>query len=337
MQKNNWKDRMNALLKKRGWDIKDWHRATGLSQWQLENLMGMDVSMMDTEQLENIYMQAKESKLDKKMMRFEEPVMIAVWAHKGGSGKTSTATNLCYELALKGYNVLAIDTDSQSDMTSVLYPQYLTEPEVSFYNAFLSQDDFVKAGYIRHTDYVNLDIIAGSAECESLESTMSTMPESFRNRMWKKCMETIREENYYDFVILDMDKTGGTMNRSILREANYVLAPVESAMFSVKSVPSTIAQVEEMAQVNPKLKLLGIFYVKVDLRKKAALAENMELVERLSPGGALKTYIKNDSNVDNSQKEHMPTRVYNKKSPAAIQTLELTEEILEKIRKDYGL
>lgn len=37
MRKSDWKDRMNALLKKKGWDIKDWRRATGLNQWQLES------------------------------------------------------------------------------------------------------------------------------------------------------------------------------------------------------------------------------------------------------------------------------------------------------------
>ena len=86
MRKNSWKDRMKVLLKKKKWDIKDWHRATGLSQWQLESLMEMDLSEMEEKDLENIYDQAKNAKLDKNLMRFDCPVMIAVWAHKGGMG-----------------------------------------------------------------------------------------------------------------------------------------------------------------------------------------------------------------------------------------------------------
>ena len=127
MRKSDWKDRMNALLKKKGWDIKDWRRATGLNQWQLESLMEMDLSEMNEEDLESIYEQAKKAKLDKNLMRFDCPVMIAVWAHKGGMGKSTVVTNLSYELAKRGYNVLAIDTDSQSDMTSVLFPDYLEQ------------------------------------------------------------------------------------------------------------------------------------------------------------------------------------------------------------------
>ena len=39
--------------------------------------------------------------------------------------------------------------------------------------------------------------------------------------MWKKCLRSVREENYYDFIIVDMDKTAGVMNKTILGEADY--------------------------------------------------------------------------------------------------------------------
>lgn len=336
MQKNDWKDRMNALLKRRGWDIKDWHRATGLNQWQLENLMEMDLSEMDEGSLESIYEQAKDAKLDKNLLRFDTPVMIAVWAHKGGMGKSTVVTNLSYELAKKGYNVLAVDTDSQSDMSSVLYPAYIDEPDVSFYNAFLGQEDFKEEGYIMHTEYSGIDVVAGSAECEALEGALCMMTDKIRNKMWKKCLRSIRTENYYDFIIIDMDKTAGVMNKTILAEADYVLAPIESSIFGVKSVPPTIAQIDEMTETNPKLRLLGVLFNKVDLRKKASMADNMELVEQIAPQCIFKTFIKNDANVDNSQKEHMPIGYYNSRSPASKQMTEFAEEAIERIRKDQN-
>lgn len=336
MQKNDWKDRMNTLLKRRGWDIKDWHRATGLNQWQLENLMEMDLSEMDEGSLEGIYEQAKEAKLDKSLLRFDAPVMIAVWAHKGGMGKSTVVTNLSYELAKKGYNVLAVDTDSQSDMSSVLYPDYIEEPDVSFYNAFLGQEDFKEEGYVMHTEYSGIDVVAGSAECEALEGALCMMTDKIRDKMWKKCLRSVREENYYDFIIVDMDKTAGVMNKTILGEADYVLAPIESSIFGVKSVPPTIAQIDEMKEINPKLRLLGVLFNKVDLRKKASMADNMGLVEQIAPQCIFKTFIKNDANVDNSQKEHMPIGYYNSRSPASKQMTEFAEEVVERIRKDQN-
>lgn len=334
MRKSDWKDRMNALLKKKGWDIKDWRRATGLNQWQLESLMEMDLSEMDEEDLERIYEQAKEAKLDKSLMRFDCPVMIAVWAHKGGMGKSTVVTNLSYELAKRGYNVLAIDTDSQSDMTSVLFPDYLEQPDISFYNGFLGQEDFREEGYIMHTEYTGIDVVAGSAESEALEGSLCTMTEKIRSKMWKKCLRSVREENYYDFIIVDMDKTAGAMNKTIFDEADYVLAPIESSMFGIKAVPPTLAQIEETVARNTKLKLLGFLFNKVDLRKKTAMADNTSLVEQIAPEYTFKTFIKNDANVDNSQKEHMPIGYYNARSSASRQMAEFADEALERIRKD---
>lgn len=334
MQKNSWNEKMTALLKKKKWDIKDWHRALGMSQWQLDRLLSEDASGEDAAKLEKIYKMTQSAKLDKKLMRFDTPVMLAVWAHKGGTGKSTTATNLSYELAQMGYNVLAVDTDSQSDMTSVLYPQYLENPENSFYEAFSFCDDFQENGYICRTDYLNLDIVAGSAKCEGLEGVMIAHDEGHRGRMWERCLRGVRKSNYYDFIIVDMDKTAGVMNKAILMEADYVISPIEPAMFAMKAVPPIMTQVDTVARENPKLKLLGILYNKVDLRKKKAVEEITGLVDSLAPGIAFESFIKNDSNVENSQKEHMPLGYYNKSSAASKQMAEFTKEMLERIRKD---
>ena len=83
-----------------------------------------------------------------------------------------------------------------------------------------------------------------------------------------------------------------------------------------------------------KLKLLGVFYNKVDMRKKKAFAETAELVEGMAEGQVMDTYIKSDANVENSQKEHLPLGYYNRSSAASKQMTALTEEVLQKIQKD---
>ena len=206
MSNISWKERMEKLLKEKNWDEKDWHRALSLNQWALGNLMNMDLSGVDEAALEQIYNDTKKASLDEKMLRFENPVIIAMWTHKGGTGKSTTAINLSYELASRNYNVLAVDTDSQSDLTSVLYPEYLEKGESTFYDAFMMREDLVEDGYTFHTSYPNLDIVVGSAKSEGLEGSMSTMEEVYRNKIWNKCLKSIRKANYYDFIIVDMDK-----------------------------------------------------------------------------------------------------------------------------------
>ena len=334
MQEQNWNEKMKALLEERKWDMKDWRRATKIDQRALENLLGADTTGYPKESLDEIYEITKRAKLDEKMLRFKEPVMIAVWAHKGGTGKSTTVANLSYELSIRGYNVLVIDTDSQSDVSSVLRPCYLEEPEINFYEAFSVYDDFQDDNYIRNTDYNGLDIVAGSEQCEALEATMSLMEERHRAKIWPKCLKKIREENYYDFILVDMDKTAGIMNKSIFEIADYVLSPIEPAFFSMKSLVAVLTQVEQSQMAGHKLKLLGVFYNKVDMRKKKAFAETAELVEGMAEGHVMDTYIKSDANVENSQKEHLPLGYYNRSSAASKQMTALTEEVLQKIQKD---
>lgn len=330
----SWNERIKILLSERGWDTKDWRRATKIDQRILENLLEVDTTGLPEDRLEDIYELTKQGKIKKDMLRFDHPIIIAVWAHKGGTGKSTTVANLSYELSTRGFNVLVIDTDSQSDVSSVLYPRYVNEPQKSFYDAFSICEDFVEDNYVRNTDYYGLDIITGSEKCEALEGVMCVMEEGVRKRMWPKCLRKIIKENYYDFILIDMDKTMGTLNKSILDVADYVLSPIEPNIFSVKSLLAVIAQVEEFQAEESKLKILGIFYNKVDLRKKRALQEARELVEGISAENVLRTYIKSDANVENSQKEHLPLGYFSKNSTASVQTAALTDEILEKIAHD---
>ncbi len=334
MQEQNWNEKMRALLEKRKWGMKEWRRATKYDQHALENLLNTDTTGFPQENLDSIYEDTRKAKLDKGMLRFEQPVIIAVWAHKGGTGKSTTVTNLSYELSVKGYNVLVIDTDSQSDVSSVLYPQYVQCPESNFYEAFSLHDDFAEEGYIKNTNYNGLDIIPGSEKCEALEGSMCLLEERHRVKIWPKCLKKIREENYYDFILIDMDKTAGVMNKSIFDVADYVLSPIEPAIFSVKSLVAIITQVKQSQDAESKLKLLGIFYNKVDMRKKKAFEEATELGASVAEGQILNTYIKSDANVENSQKEHLPLGYYNKNSAASKQTVGLAEEILQRIKKD---
>lgn len=337
MQGKSWNDKMRALLEKRKWDMKDWRRAVKQDQRVLENLINTDTTGLPQENLERLYESTKEAKLDKKMLCFDQPIMIAVWAHKGGTGKSTTVANVSYELSVMGYNVLVIDTDSQSDVSSVLYPKYLQEPDVNFFDAFSICDDFVVDGYVRSTDYNGLDIVPGSGKCEALEGSMCVMEERLRDRIWPKCLKRAREENYYDFILVDMDKTVGVMNKSILAQADYVLSPIEAASFSTKALIPIMAQIEEMREKGAKLKMLGVFFNKVDMRKKKSFAESAELVDRLGEGKVLQTYIKLDSNVESSQKEYLPLGYYNRSCTASKQTIELTKEILERIARDLGV
>lgn len=62
----------------------------------------------------------------------QAPKIIAVCNHKGGVGKTTTVASVSAALSRKGYRVLAIDTDPQSNLTySLSAESYVGKPTLS--------------------------------------------------------------------------------------------------------------------------------------------------------------------------------------------------------------
>src|ERR1700712_4055536 len=59
----------------------------------------------------------------------DEPITIACQNFKGGVGKSTTSVNFAHYLALKGYRVLVIDTDSQATTTSLF--GYMPDAEIT--------------------------------------------------------------------------------------------------------------------------------------------------------------------------------------------------------------
>ena len=59
----------------------------------------------------------------------DQPMVIACQNFKGGVGKSTTCINFAHYLALKGYRVLVIDTDSQATTTSMF--GYVPDAEIA--------------------------------------------------------------------------------------------------------------------------------------------------------------------------------------------------------------
>lgn len=331
MEYAEWRIKMLDLLKKKGYDIKDWHRAIGIKQTLLDSLINNEEYIVEPEMAEGIYNMTANSKLENKV-RFDKPQIIVFWTHKGGTGKTTLSTNIAHELSKRQFNVLAIDTDSQCDMTSTLFPDYINYPGKDFYDAFIMRDDLKEMGYIFETDYDNLDIVPGSLMQETITSSLMSLNNEQLARYFKNCLLTIMNENYYDFVILDLDKNAGLLNRSLLYQADFVISPLECAPYSVKSAPNIYNQIVQAQQLNSKLKWLGVVYNKVNVRK-SVVGNMKEDLESVLPDSAFNTYISNDACIEKSQAAFMPLSVYDRSSKAYKQLALLVDEIIERIKK----
>jgi chromosome partitioning protein len=87
-------------------------------------------------------------------------LVVACQNFKGGVGKSTTCVNFAHYLALKGYRVLVLDTDSQATTTSMF--GYVPDAEITQEDTilpYLASDQRDLTYAIRRSYFPNIDLI----------------------------------------------------------------------------------------------------------------------------------------------------------------------------------
>ena len=313
------------------WDTKEWSRRTGIRQ-DLLTAVESGAAPDDRELLRTILRETKLGKFrdTKRLKRFVRPNIIAVALHKGGGGKTTVTLNLAGSLAAMGYNVLVIDSDSQMDATSNLLGTKDNQDR-SLFNA-ISEGADIRTQIVR-TPARRLDLVPSSIRMASMESLISVRAHEGLDSLslFKNCMEPLVADNYYDFVFVDMDKTIGKLNETILNGCTHLLMVAECAVFHVKGIGVMSTQYNRVrSRGNPGLRLLGVILNKVPPKKDIVRMVDMILDAQL-PGLRFRAFIREDSNVELSQWNQKLLSEQNRRSRASRDMEAVTKEFLVRI------
>ena len=313
------------------WDNKEWSRRTGIRQDILAAVSSGE--MPEDRELLNAIL--KETKLGKRkdtssLKRFVRPNIIAVSLHKGGGGKTTVTLNLAGSLAAMGYNVLVIDSDSQMDATSNLLGTRDNQDQ-NLFNAISAGTDI--RTQILQTPYPRLDLVPSSIRMASMESRISVQAHEGADALslFRTCTEQLVAENYYDFVFVDMDKTIGKLNETILNGCTHLLMVAECAVFHVKGIGVMSTQYDRVKSAgNPDLKLLGVILNKVPSKKEIVRIVN-DVLDSLQPGLRFRAYIREDDNVVESQWNQVLLSEQNRRCRASRDIEKVKKEFLTRI------
>lgn len=104
----------------------------------------------------------------------ERTTVISIFSVSGGSGKSTIASNLAYELSNLGKKVLLIDTDPHG-IESYMFKVDFDE-EKSIYRAIINYKENSPDSifdYIQHTTYDNLDIITNDMDIFQVEQYLT--------------------------------------------------------------------------------------------------------------------------------------------------------------------
>lgn len=248
--------------------------------------------------------------------------------NKGGSGKSTSCANIGYALSAMGYKVLLIDGDMQLNLSLSFFEEdkvlEMAQSEKNLYHAIRNQQDL--KDFIVPTPYEKLDIIPSSTLMSSIEYELFAKWQ--REFILKKALKSIKEEDYYDFILVDAPPTLGGWVMNILCASDRMIIPVESSPWGLFGLANMFDFLGSVSEIAPDLQIMGIAITKVDERKNY-FRQTLETLQELEDVKVFENYIHVDSSIEWAQDDSKPVLVYKKSSRSAKEYTDLAKEIVE--------
>ena len=186
------------------------------------------------------------------------PKKLAIFNHKGGTGKTTTSVSIAAGLALKGYKVLLVDTDSQGNVGVSLG----VKAERTLYHVLVMglkpQDVAVK---VRE----NLDLLPSNETLAAAELYLAGRQN--RDRILKDRLASAAA--HYDVIILDCSPSLSLLNQNALVFADGILVPVACDFLSLVGVRQVIKTVKNVnALLHHPVQIYGVLPTFYDSRAR---------------------------------------------------------------------
>lgn len=262
----------------------------------------------------------------------KKTVTICFTNNKGGSGKSTTCSNLGAAMAQAGKKVLMIDGDMQLNLSLSFFSEEkvleMASSEKNLYYAIGKQQDLTD--FIVHTAYENLDLIPSSTLMSSIEYELFTKWQ--REFILKKCLQKIKDSGVYDYILIDAPPTLGGWVMNILCASDRVLVPVEASPWGMFGLANMFDFLSEVKEIAPDLEVLGIVITKADTRK-SYFRQTMETLQEMPDMYLFKSYIRVDSSIEWAQDSSAPVVEFKKSSRSAKEYTALAEEVMNRVSR----
>lgn len=266
------------------------------------------------------------------MAKLLETKVISFANNKGGSGKSTTASNVGAALALSGKKVLMVDGDMQMNLTLSFMDEekaldYAKSGD-NLYSVIKDGRDF--SSVIIKGVLKNLDLVPSSTLMSGIEFDLFTKWQ--REFILKKAIESVKNAGVYDYILIDSPPTLGGWVMNVICASDYVVIPVEASPWGIFGLANMVEFVNDVRALVPQISILGIAVTKADERKKYY----KETVAELAAQDAFplfSTIIHTDSAVEWAQERSLPVVTYKKSARSAKEYIELAKEINKNVSR----
>jgi len=190
-------------------------------------------------------------------------MIITISTHKGGAGKTMTATNLAASLAkLKpNKNVCLIDFDGQCGVSIVFGKEakkytnkslltILTKSEIDIKKDIF--DSFINEKVSKQLK--NLTIIYGEPKLTAFDHILNK-----NEIIGQRLVNLLKKlDNAFDYIIIDTPPSLSTITLIALKNSDLILTPFEPERQNIEGALNVIEKLNELALNNKKTKILLI-------------------------------------------------------------------------------
>lgn len=258
----------------------------------------------------------------------DKTMTICFTNNKGGSGKSTTCSNVGAAMAMAGKKVLLVDGDMQLNLSLSFFSEdevlKMAAGEKNLYYAIGKQQDLTD--FIVPTAYPNLDLIPSSTLMSSIEYELFTKWQ--REFILRKCLQKIKDSGVYDYILIDAPPTLGGWVMNILCASDRVIIPVEASPWGMFGLANMFDFLNDVKQITPELSVMGVVLTKVDTRKNY-FKQTMETFKDMPDIHLFDTFIRVDSSIEWSQDSSAPVVEFKKSSRSAGEYMELAREVME--------
>ena len=195
--------------------------------------------------------------------------VITIANQKGGVGKTTTAATLVAGLTERGYKVLAIDTDSQVNLTTSMGAT-AQQTVLGVLTGELRAENA-----ITHT--ATGDVIPGSNRLANADMLLDETGKEYKLR---EAIEPLHRQ--YDFCVIDTPPSLNILTINALTACDYVVVPAQADLYSLQGISELAKTIDAVRKyTNPKINVSGILLTMYNGRTRIA-KEVTEILEQLA-------------------------------------------------------
>lgn len=244
---------------------------------------------------------------------------IAILNLKGGVGKTVTAINMASILAIKhGKRVLAIDADSQSNLTEF----FLGDVNQPVGLVDVLKGNGCLAFCTSRSDIDNLDVLPACDRLMELDLSAVADKSIDPMRLHKALQDNATK---YDYCIIDCPPAFSASCAAAILAADEVIIPIKLDAFSLRGMGALFAQVRSIQHRKP-VRIRGCLET-MWFASDAMEAADCKLRDSSVP--VFKTRIRRTGMVDGMTFAQSPLCIYSPKSAAGVDYRRFVAEYLE--------